>query len=116
RVLFRSFMPAARGQARCNSGVYIQRRYEVQILDSFGLEPQFNDCASLYRQRPPALNMCLPPLSWQTYDIEFRAARFDGQGRKIQNARITVRLHGVAGQHKLELTSKTGAGQPAAPH
>src|SRR5690606_15960093 len=43
------FMPAARGQARSNSGVYIQRRYEVQILDSFGLEPQFNDCASLYR-------------------------------------------------------------------
>lgn len=110
------FMPAARGQARSNSGVYIQRRYEVQILDSFGLEPQFNDCASLYRQRPPALNMCLPPLSWQTYDIEFRAARFDGQGRKIQNARITVRLNGVAVQNNVELTSKTGAGQPEAPH
>jgi len=110
------FMPGARGQARSNSGVYIQRRYEVQILDSFGLEPQFNDCGSLYRQRPPELNMCLPPLSWQTYDIDFQAARFDTEGRKIQNARITVRLNGVPVQNNVELSSKTGAGQPEAPH
>ncbi len=109
------FMPTARGQARSNSGVYIQRRYEVQILDSFGLEPQFNDCASMYRQRPPDLNMCLPPLAWQTYDIDFQAARFDTQGNKIRNARITVRLNGVAVHNNVELVNKTGAGQPEGP-
>jgi hypothetical protein len=107
------FMPTARGQARGNSGVYIQRRYEVQILDSFGLPGEANECGGLYRQRKPEFNMCLPPLSWQTYDIDFRAARFapGPNGSKTQNARITVRLNGVTVHRDVQLTGKTGAGQ-----
>lgn len=104
------FMPEATGQGRANSGVYIQRRYEVQILDSFGLEGAFNECGALYRQQPPDLNACLPPLTWQTYDIWFRAARFDDEGNKIANARITVLLNGVPVHRDREIVAKTGAG------
>ena len=109
------FMPYATGQARGNSGVYVQGRYEVQILDSFGLEGAFNECGSLYRTRPPELNMCFPPLSWQTYDIYFTAARFNASGEKTSNARFTVLLNGVSVQSDIELQNKTGAGQKEGP-
>jgi hypothetical protein len=116
-VEFRTpFMPTARDQARGNSGVYIQRRYEVQILDSFGLEGAFNECGSLYRQTPPELNMALPPLSWQTYDIWFSPPRFAADGKtKTANARITVLHNGVPIHWHREITAKTGGGQQEAP-
>ena len=104
------FMPEARGQARGNSGVYIQRRYEVQILDSFGLAGANNECGGLYRQQQPRINMCLPPLCWQTYDVLFREARWEGD-EKAENARITVLHNGIPIHWKHEITSKTGAGQ-----
>lgn len=109
------FDPTKRGQGRGNSGVYIQERYEVQVLDSFGLTGEFNECGALYRQRSPDFNLCLPPLSWQTYDIYFTAARFDAQAKKIANARITVFHNGIAVQDNVELTGKTGAGQKEEP-
>lgn len=109
------YMPSALGQGRGNSGVYIQRRYEVQILDSFGLPGEFNECAALYRQQSPEVNMCLPPLTWQSYDIWFRAARWDDEGQKVGNARITVVHNGVAVHDQREITAKTGAGQPEGP-
>ncbi len=114
-VEFRSpYEPNDEGQARGNSGVYIQRRYEVQILDSFGLDGAANECGGLYRQRPPAVNMCLPPLTWQTYDIYFTAARWDAAGNKTANARITVLQNGVPIHNDVEIPAKTGAGQPEA--
>ena len=110
------YMPYARGQARGNSGFYLQKRYEVQVLDSFGLELQFNDCASLYRFKAPDLNMSFPPLSWQTYDIDFTAPKFDADGKRTAKGRITVRHNGIVVHNNLELENKTGGGSVEGPN
>lgn len=104
------FMPGHRGQSRGNSGVYIMNRYEVQILDSFARKAEFNGTGSLYREKAPKVNMCTPPLTWQTFDIDFRAPRFDGDGQKTENARISVHHNGVLIHDDYELESGTGAG------
>ncbi len=110
------YMPRSNSQARGNSGVYLQSRYEIQILDTFGREGLANECGGLYKQRAPDLNMAFPPLSWQTYDITFHSARFDSCGRKTHNARLTVLHNGVVVHQDIEIQAKTGAGQPEAPH
>lgn len=109
------YMPSKSGQERGNSGCYLQSRYEVQVLDSFSEAPTFNGCSSLYRQKAPDLNMCLPPLVWQTYDIAFTAPRWAADGSKIRNARITVWQNGVKTQDDTEIETKTGAGKPEEP-
>ncbi len=96
-------------QDRGNSGVYIFNNYETQILDSFGIKGEFNFCGALYRKKPPTVNMCLPPLAWQTYDVEFTAPRFK-DGKKVKNARITTRHNGVLIHEDFELPKGTGAG------
>ncbi len=108
------YMPYARGQGRSNSGVYLQSRYEVQILDSFGLEGVANECGGLYKTLPPDLNMCLPPLRWQTYDLEFHAPHFDEDGNKTEPARLTLRHNGVLIHDNVAIPNKTGAGRPEA--
>ena len=102
------------GQGRGNSGVYLQRRYEVQILDSYGIKSGISDCGALYKAKAPDKNVCKKPLKWQSYDITFRAARFEG-GKKIENVRINVIHNGVLIHDNVELTNKTGAGRPEGP-
>lgn len=87
-------MPEAKGQARGNSGVYIGGVHEVQVLDSYGLKSQSNDCAGIYQQHAPRVNACKPPLQWQTYDITFHKAKVK-DGQVVKKARITVVHNGV---------------------
>ena len=110
------------GQDRGNSGLYLQNRYEVQVLDSFGVlyEPEWAGiplksdvkqlCGSFYKFKTPDVPMARPPLTWQTYDIDFTAPRFDEQGQKTANARITVKHNGVVIHDQVELPKGTGAG------
>jgi hypothetical protein len=101
------YMPEARGQGRGNSGLYVHGRYELQMLDSFGLEGLDNECGGFYQIVKPSENMCYPPLAWQTYDIDFTAAKFDASGKKTKNARVTVRHNGVVIHDDLELPKNT---------
>lgn len=105
------FMPTASGQARGNSGVYIQDTYEFQVLDSFGLEGKDNECGGLYSIKAPRLNMCFPPLSWQTYDFDFTAPKFDADGKKTANARVTLKHNGVLIYDAFELPKETPGGR-----
>lgn len=88
-------MPEATGQAKGNSGVYLQGRYEIQVLDSYGWAvPGKGDCGALYDQFAPLVNACRPALEWQTYDLVFRAARLNDAGEVVENARLTAFQNG----------------------
>ena len=102
-VEFRTpFMPDKRGQARGNSGVYLQGRYEVQVLDSYGLDGEDNECGGIYKVGPPLVNMCAPPAQWQTYDITFHAPKAGNP------ARATVVHNGVTIHDEEVLPRPTG--------
>jgi hypothetical protein len=87
--------PNNRGQGRANSGVYFAGTFEVQVLDSFGLVHTSGDCGGLYNRARAAVNACLPPEAWQTYDVEFRAPRLKADGTVRESARITVYHNGI---------------------
>src|ERR1044071_5608519 len=97
------------GQGRGNSGVYLQGRYEVQVLDSYNNKTYFHGQAgSIYKQYAPLVNACRPPGEWQTYDIIYHAPRFDSAGKVLKPATITVLQNGVLIQDNVEIMGPTG--------
>jgi Domain of Unknown Function (DUF1080) len=104
------YRPDARGQGRGNSGFYQVDHYEVQILDSFGLDGKDNECGGVYTKAAPKVNMCYPPLMWQTYDVEFTNAVGE-DGKKTKNARLTAKHNGVVIHDDIEINGPTGGGR-----
>lgn len=103
------YKPNNKGQARGNSGVYVQGRYEVQVLDSYGLASKDNDCAGIYGVAAPLKNACKAPTIWQCYDIEFQAPKCEG-GKKVAPARITVYHNGVKVHDNVAITKDNTTG------
>jgi hypothetical protein len=94
-----------------NSGVYLQNRYEVQILDSWGRPAEMNGCGSLYRAVAPLRNACKKPGRWQSFDIAFRAPRYSEAGELQEKGLLTVLHNRVLIHNKLSIPGKTGRAQ-----
>jgi hypothetical protein len=105
------YMPNAHGQARGNSGVYLQGRYEIQILDSFENPTYSNGSAgALYGQYAPLVNVSRPPKEWQTYDIVFHAPQC-GPAKEIATpGTVTVLYNGVLVQDHVSIRGRTTGG------
>lgn len=95
-----------------NSGIYLQGRYEVQILNSFGKPANDVCCGAIFRFKAPVENVSKPPDEWQSFDIAFHAARFDAAGAKTANARVSVIHNGRLIQDDVEISKSTGKGEP----
>jgi hypothetical protein len=98
-----------------NSGVYLMGRYEIQVFDSWGKEKvEHSDCGGIYQRwkdnqgyegRPPKVNASKKPGEWQSFDITFRAPRFDADGKKIENAKFVKVVHNGQVVHENESLS-----------
>jgi hypothetical protein len=109
-----------------NSGVYFMGRYEIQVLDSYGKkEASYSDCGGIYQRwdpkrgkgqegyegRSPRQNASKPAGEWQSFDVVFRAPRFDPEGKKTAHARfVKVTHNGVVIHEDQEVTGTTRAG------
>jgi hypothetical protein len=104
------------GQARGNSGVYLQNRYELQVLDSFGdTSLDFSEAGAIYSKKAADSNRATAPQTWQTYDIVFRAARFNAAGTKTEEARVTVIWNGAMVHNNVAVNGSTGGGAAEGP-
>jgi hypothetical protein len=112
------YEPGKNGQDRGNSGVYVQGRYEVQVLDSYGLKSGKNDCGAIYGVAAPAVNACKAPTVWQAYDIAFTAPKYE-KGKRTEPARMTVYQNGIrihdAVPVPVDNTTSGLGGDPATP-
>jgi hypothetical protein len=110
--------PTLSEQERGNSGIYLQGRYEVQVLDSFGARlADQNDAAAIYAVKDAGTNAARPSGTWQSYDVEFHAARFAADGSKAANARLSLWWNGTLVHSDVEPPGPThgGAIESAAP-
>ncbi|WP_116124569.1 DUF1080 domain-containing protein [Lewinella sp. IMCC34183] len=100
--------PDKQGQQRGNSGIFLQGRYELQVLESEGSDTYTNGQAgSIYKQTPPLVNALKPQGEWQTYDVIYTAPRFNDDGMLIRPAYVTVLMNGVVVQNNFEIKGPT---------
>jgi len=99
-------------KSRGNSGVILQNCYEIQVLDSFAADGSPSGCGSIYVFRRPDVNKSFPPGTWQTFDVDFTAARFDAEGSMVERPVMTVRHNGVVIHDKVTLPEKGDIGRP----
>ena len=96
------------GQGRGNSGVFLQSRYEVQVLDNYENRTYSNgQAASIYKQSIPLVNACKPPGTWQTYDIIYKAPRFNDDGMRVAPGTVTVIHNGIVVQNHTTIRGTT---------
>ena len=96
------------GQGRGNSGIFLQGRYEIQVLDSYNNKTYFDGQAgAVYHQHAPLVNACRTPGEWQTYDIIFHAPRFDEAGKLLKPGTVTILQNGVLVQDNVEIKGPT---------
>ncbi|WP_189856573.1 family 16 glycoside hydrolase [Streptomyces poonensis] len=108
--------PEVTGQDRGNSGIFLQDRYELQILDSYGdTSLNTDEAGAIYLKKAPDVNAATAPETWQTYDIVFRAARFDDSGEKTADARVTVMWNGKKIHDDVALDGPTASGRSETP-
>jgi hypothetical protein len=104
-------------QDRGNSGVIVMGLYEIQVLDSYKSRTYSDGQAgAVYGQYPPLVNASRPPGQWQMYEIIFRAPRFDGGGKVLRPAHVTVLHNGVLVQDHVEIHGPTATGEPYKAH
>ena len=107
-------VPKGEGQERGNSGVFLMERYEIQVLDSYNNETYYHGQAgAVYKQYAPLGNASRKPGEWQSYDIIFKAPRFDEQGKVTERARVTVLHNGVLIQNNVGIYGITYNDRPA---
>jgi hypothetical protein len=110
------YSPSVTGQERGNSGIYLRRSYEMQVLDSAGQPAAINTCGAVYGVRAPLVVACNEQLVWNTYEIEFKASQWTGNDKTGNAAIVSATLNGQLVQQNVELDlNSTEAGQPDAP-
>ena len=102
------------GQQRGNSGIYLQSRFELQVLDSYGRPPEIDGCGAIYQVSVPLVNACRPAEEWNVYEIDFTAPRYQ-DSVKVENARVTAWLNDQLVQDDVEVPEPTQAGVSGEP-
>jgi len=100
--------PESKSQGRGNSGIFMQGKYELQVLDNYDNRTYRNGQAgSFYKQHAPLVNICKKPGEWQTYDVIYTAPRFKADSTLFSPARATVLQNGVLVQNNVSLSGPT---------
>jgi hypothetical protein len=103
------------GEGRGNSGIKLHEAYEIQILDSHGKPPALSGAGALYKQAAPLVNACRKAGEWQSFDIVFRAPRFDADGRLTKHGTVTVFQNGILIHDRTRIQGRTNSTRPVKP-
>jgi hypothetical protein len=111
-----AYAASVTGQSRGNSGIYVKRAYEFQVLDSFGQPIADDSCGAIYKTSRPLVSACYGAETWNTYEIEFKDSTWNGSAKSAPAVAVSVHLNGQLVQENVRLTmDPTTAGVADAP-